>query len=712
MIQSAIASQAEAGQPYAATIDVTDPDGDALTIRLAESPAWLSLQFDPNGDATLRGTPAGPDVGDHTVVIEIEDAGSPPLSVRETVVVVVAPAMPAIDFRDEVIYWAMTDRFANGDPSNDNGDLSRIGDAADRTNPVGWHGGDFAGIRQKIEEGYFQRMGFTAIWVSPVVLQVPPSGNGGGPNANQIFASYHGYVAEDFFRIEPHFGALDELRALVDTARQNDIEILIDVVLNHAGPGAELVNSEPDWFRTGAECGNDEVTQCLFGLPDFIQSEPDARAFLFSTIRFLREQVGMTGFRMDTMKHVPDDFWQEFFARGGAGDPSRVWTVGEVFDGSVMKLARYLDDLGSPSVLDFPLQFAMRDAIARGGSVATLTSVFAQDVNYDDPTRLSLFVDNHDIRRFVSEAVGSGTDRDGALVRLRAALTFMFAARGIPVVYYGTEIGMTGEGDPYALPLGQSNREDMDFTALANSDIDELLGELAAMRSAYPALRRGTQRTLWPNGTSDCAVADAGRDSTAAFGVELFVRGSFNGWAANPGGNNLVNLDDRFYAAEVEMSAAAHEYKIADAGWSVELGVSGAPTLLDFPQLIGPVAGGAEGNADISIAETGCYRWEIDSANAAAPLLTVSRVGDASNVLAFARELTGETSLLALLNNSDTAIDLVMLPGGGLPVDGVLSDGLALDALTGAGGEFQVNGGLLMGNVAPRTVRVLVSAGP
>lgn len=417
----------------------------------------------------------------------------------------------------------------------------------------------------------------------------------------------------------------------------------------------------------------------------------------------------MAGFRMDTMKHVPDDFWLEFFARGGAGDPTRVWTMGEVFDGSVAKLARYIDDLGSPSVLDFPLQFALRDSIAFGGSVAPLASVFEQDDTYDDPTRLSLFVDNHDIRRFVSDALAAGANRDGALTRLRAALTFIYAARGIPVVYYGTEIGMEGEGDPFAQPLGESNREDMNFDALVSSDIDELLGELAAMRGAYPALRRGTQRTLWPVGNDGCSVADTGRDPAAAFGAELFVRGSFNGWVANPGSNSLVNLDDRFYAAELEISAADHEYKIADAGWSIELGVAGTPTVLDVAQPIGPLPGGAAGNADIAIAETGCYRWEIDAVNPAAPLLTVTRAGDATNLLVFTRELAGTASVVAALNNAGTALDLTTLPGGGVPVGGVLDEGVVLDALTGALSNLQVSGGRLTGTLAPRTVYVLAS---
>ena len=153
------------------------------------------------------------------------------------------PVSTTADFRDEVVYQILTDRFANGDASNDSGLLDRRGDAVDRANPVGWHGGDFAGIRRKIEEGYFQRMGFTAIWISPVVLQVPAPGNGGGVNAGKPFVGFHGYWAERFDRIEPHFGDLAALQALGNTADAAGIKLVVDVVVNHVGPGSTLTRA-------------------------------------------------------------------------------------------------------------------------------------------------------------------------------------------------------------------------------------------------------------------------------------------------------------------------------------------------------------------------------------------------------------------------------------------------------------------------------------
>lgn len=234
--------------------------------------------------------------------------------------------LSARDWRDDVIYFAMTDRFANGNTANDNGPNRNAGDRADKTNPLAWHGGDFAGLKAKIEEGYFKRMGFTAIWISPVVLQVPAiAGPTTGPNTGKLFAGYHGYWAEDFFKVDPHFGTLAEYKALIQSAHRNNIKIIQDVVVNHAGYGSTLLNQHPDWFRTSPECYAPGVTteqDCtLSGLPDFRQELPEVTKYLNDFVTYWRSETGIDGLRIDTMKHVPDSYWRQFFAAGGAGTP-------------------------------------------------------------------------------------------------------------------------------------------------------------------------------------------------------------------------------------------------------------------------------------------------------------------------------------------------------------------------------------------------------
>ena len=612
------------------------------------------------------------------------------------------PAQSTADFRDEVVYQLLTDRFANGNAANDNGDRDRAGDTLDPTNPIGWHGGDFDGIRRKIEEGYFQSMGFTAIWISPVVRQVAPPGNGGGINSGRPFVGFHGYWADDFGRVEPHFGDLAALRALGEAADAAGIRLVIDVVVNHAGPGSRLLSQNPSWFRTGSQCGSDEVTGCLAGLPDFRQELRPVTDYLLESIRFLRDNVSVDGFRMDTMKHVGDTFWSEYFAAGSPAAAADVWTVGEVFDGSVARMAHYLDAVGSPSVFDFPLKFAITDSLARGGSVRRMADVFAQDNLYDDPTRLATFIDNHDVWRFTSEAEAAGMSPAEADRRLDMALTLIYAARGIPVVYYGTEIGMRGQGASYDKPLGASSREDMDFSRLAASAFDERLAVLAEARRSYPALRRGAQRTLAAPGVS-CAVAPSGLDPAADFGDTLFVRGSFDGWAnPPPASQSFVNQGGRRYQAAVELPAGQHQFKVAAADWSPEFANVGQTTLVGVPITLSS-ASGAGSNSRMSIAAAGCYGFELNAQSTTQPVLTVVQwaAGVDPDVFAFARTMTGERSVVTVLNNGPADVELAALSGG-IDVQGLLPDGPVME-ITGATTGLVVSAGRLIGPVPALT---------
>ncbi len=425
-----------------------------------------------------------------------------------------APPAPAVsseggrhaetDWREEVIYFAMTDRFANGDARNDDG-APGTADDAEPTNPLGWHGGDFAGLTRKIKEGYFDKLGFTAIWISPVVLQVPAILVADGPNEGELFAGYHGYWAEDFVTVDPHFGTLKELKKLVKLAHSRKLKIIQDVVVNHAGYGAALVDEQPDWFNDEADCAaatNSDQDCPLAGLPDFDQSNPEVVTFLNDFVDYWVDEVGIDGIRMDTVKHVEDSYWEQFFADGGPGDPDKVWTVGEIFSGDVSFLAFYMDDLGLPSAFDFPLYFRVKDHLTSpGGNLDDVAVVFDQDGVYNDAGRLTTFIDNHDVPRFMSEAVNRGVAEADARERLDMALSLIYTVRGTPSVYYGTEIAMLGGGDPYNFELGESNREDMDFSQVDASPLSARLKALAEARDRYRALTHGAQQELWrPNG--------------------------------------------------------------------------------------------------------------------------------------------------------------------------------------------------------------------
>lgn len=608
------------------------------------------------------------------------------------------PPAQRADFRDEIVYQLLTDRFFNGDPGNDSGQLDRRGDAVDPSNPVGWHGGDLAGIRRKLEEGYFQRMGFTAIWISPVVIQVPAPGNGGGVNADQPFAGFHGYWADRFDAIEPHFGNLSGFRALGDAADAAGIRLIVDAVVNHVGPGSTLLTQHPDWFRTGTDCGSDDVTLCLDGLPDFRQEAAGVSDFLLGTIRYLRDNAAIDGLRMDTMKHVGDAFWARFFAAGSPADATRLWTVGEVFSSSVPQIAHYLDLVGLPSVFDFPLKFAIVDSLARGGSTRRLGEAFAEDVRYRDPTRLATFIDNHDVWRFASEAESAGKSPAEATRRLELALSLLYMARGTPVVYYGTEIGMRGEGDSYDKPLGASSREDMDFSRLDGSTLDERLRALADARRRHPALRRGTQRTLLVPG-GGCVPPASSLDPVADFGDTLYLRGSIDGWSSPPlQSQRFANLGSRQYEAAAALAGGRHEFKVAAADWSPEFASIEQDTVPGVPITMA-AASGTGSNSRIDITTADCYMFALDATSSSNPVLTVSPRGAAGidpDVFVFARTMPGDKSVIVALNNEGSVVDLSALGGGGIDVQGLIADGPVVE-ITGAVSDLRVSGGRLRG---------------
>lgn len=389
------------------------------------------------------------------------------------------------DFSNDRIYFLLTDRFANGDTTNDLG--------ANPQQPLNWHGGDFKGLIQKIKEGYFQRLGFTAIWITPVYLQTPPVPVTGGPNAGSEFAGYHGYWAEDYFKVDPHLGTLDDLKELVKVAHDNGLKIVQDMVVNHLGYGATLSKTRPEWFNTDADCNasiNRDVDCVLAGLPDLKQDIPEVQKLLNDAVAYWIKEVGIDGIRMDTMKHSADSYWPQFFAEGGPADASKIWTVGEVYNGDPNFLSKYLN-FGAPSVLDFGLYGAIKDSISGGADATPVADVLSRDGVYPDARRLSTFIDNHDVKRFVSESAERGVTGQAAVERLDLALSLIYTLRGTPVVYYGTELVMPGEGDPYNYPLGRSNREDMKFEGALQAPIAQRLTALNQLRSNTPTLRNG-----------------------------------------------------------------------------------------------------------------------------------------------------------------------------------------------------------------------------
>lgn len=366
--------------------------------------------------------------------------------------------------QDERIYFIFVDRFANGDTSRD----------AD-VNPQdmrAWHGGDLQGVIDKLD--YIKDLGFTAVWLTPIVRN---AGN-----------DYHGYGAIDFFDVDPRFGTLEQAKQLVDEAHKRSIKVYLDLVVNHTGPAHPLARERPEWFNPKKPCVNwldqNEIETCwIFDLPDFDQHNPEVREYILEYSLFWIEQTGVDGFRLDTAKHVPLDFWPWYTAEIKKRYPD-FWLLGEVWSSDSAYLARY-QDAGIDAITDFGFQEAA--AKVYGGLNHTRVMKNAIEANLRelrDPTNMGGFIDNHDMMRFATAAYGDAE-------RLKLGLIHLFTHLSIPILYYGTEIGMPGGNDPH-------NRADFPWETYQQQhpDVRRLVETLNGLRQEHIALRRGAWEGL------------------------------------------------------------------------------------------------------------------------------------------------------------------------------------------------------------------------
>lgn len=389
----------------------------------------------------------------------------------------------------DVIYQVLVDRFSNGNTANDN-----TGNGEYNPSDLGfYHGGDWAGLTNKLD--YIKNLGVTAIWLSPVSEQQPLSRDG-------LEASYHGYFTKNFATPNTHFGSTTELQTLIDAAHTKGLKMVLDVVPNHTAdylagtstnyspstykPASPLDNSA--YFHHNGDClfnGSETQTQIencdLGGLDDLDQGNSTVSSYLLNTYKDW-VNMGFDGVRVDAARSVPKTWLQTFETTMG------VPNFGEIFVGDVDYVSSYQNyEWG---VLDFPFFFNIRDTMVADGDMNNVANLFAQDYKYKNPNRLETFLDNHDRARFLTRA-------DDNYQRLRSALTLLLTARGVPVIYYGTEQADDGNGNPNEVPIAnKDNRKDMTSFS-ETSTIYTHIKRLNAAKAAYPALRTGVQREMW-----------------------------------------------------------------------------------------------------------------------------------------------------------------------------------------------------------------------
>lgn len=366
----------------------------------------------------------------------------------------------------DVIYLIMPDRFANGDPSNDNPPASP--GLVDRTKGRYYHGGDLEGVRRRLP--YLRELGVTAIWFNPIY-----------DNTNELnrreqydgapITDYHGYGAVDFYAVDEHLGDLAGFRQLVDEAHRHGIRIILDMVANHTGPYHPWVTSSPTptWYHGTAErhLSNDWQIWTLADpystpavrertldgwfidiLPDLNQDDPETARYIIQNSLWWVGTSGIDGIRQDTWPYVPRRFWRDWMAALKREFP-RLTVVGEVYDGDPTVIAFFeggrvkwdgLDDKVD-ALFDFPLHFPMRRAFGEGRHLREVAQMLSRDRLYRDASSLVTFLGLHDVSRIRNE-------RGATTAGIKLGFTFLLTTRGTPLIYYGDEIGMPGGGDP------------------------------------------------------------------------------------------------------------------------------------------------------------------------------------------------------------------------------------------------------------------------
>jgi glycosidase len=405
----------------------------------------------------------------------------------------------------DAVYLITPDRFANGDTTNESG----MREGANRSHPYGRHGGDIQGIIDHL--AYLKDLGVTTLWINPLIENDNPA------------SSYHGYSATDLYRIDRRFGDNALYTTLVARAHEHGLKVIMDHVSNHCSINHPWIASLPmqEWLNGSVESHqltrhykrelNDvhsdstlkrNVTEGWFtnDMPDLNQRCPYVATYLIQNTLWWIETTGLDGIREDTYPYTDQDFLS-LWGKAILDEYPRFSIVGEVWINDPAFLAPYQAgsplrkpfDSHLPSVTDFGLFDAFMKVFANRASIETIHDCLTKDILYPHPEALMTFLDNHDVRRIMSVTQGD-------TARTKLALALLLTLRGIPQLYYGTEIGMVGGRDHGSIrgdfPGGFMGDPHDAFTAAGRSPSQESMFEfvrrLLHLRREYPALARGT----------------------------------------------------------------------------------------------------------------------------------------------------------------------------------------------------------------------------
>lgn len=415
----------------------------------------------------------------------------------------------------QIMYFLLVDRFLNGDRSNDQPVLDKSIDFKSN-----YQGGDIAGIIEKIKSAYFQDLGFNTVWVSPI-FQNPELGYVEYPAPHRKFSGYHGYWPISLKKIDHRFGNDAIFKNLIATAHENNLRVVMDYVANHIHQEHPIASMHPEWLtplvlkdgRKNIRIWDEQRLTTWFDtfLPDLDYSNPDVIQAMTDTALYWVKNFGIDGFRHDATKHIHEEFWRMLSLKikaESAKTGKHLYQVGETF-GSRELISQYINSGEMDGQFDFNLYFDARGVFLddKQGFDKLNSSLKASFAYYGDHHLMANITGNHDLARFISYAgkglslnedeKEAGWSRSIEVIdtvgyyKLMQLEAFVFTIPGIPVMYYGDEIGMPGAGDP-------DNRRMMKFEQLNyfEKKVKETVKTLAHLRQDNPELVYGEYQPL------------------------------------------------------------------------------------------------------------------------------------------------------------------------------------------------------------------------
>jgi glycosidase len=473
----------------------------------------------------------------------------------------------------DVLYLIMIDRFSDGDQTNNEPPQSR--GIYDRNNKFYYHGGDLQGIIDRLP--YLKELGVTALWLTPWY------DNYDKPNEIELkdgrpSTGFHGYNPQDFYSVEEHFGTLAKLRELVEAAHRSGIKIIQDEVVNHTGPYHPWVNDPPTetWFNGTKANHLNNVFQTwvlhdprpveklkretmegwfLDFLPDLNQNDQEVSRYLIQNTIWWIGVTGLDGIRMDTWQYVPNSFWHQWTNAVKREFP-KFKVVGEVKDGDAVHTSWFQGgavrdgaDSGLDTLLDFPLFYSVRHAFTQGGNLDVVPKTLARDFLYANPEILVTLLGGHDDGRFMSE-------QGATIAGLKLANAFLLTTRGVPQLYYGDEIAMTGPDEPTTrgdfpggFPGDKRNAFSKAGRTSEENDLFEFIRKVISLHKTLAPLQRGRLVNLYVSEQQYAYARTTGKENVivainnASRPVEIELD------VANIGLASGVKLSDRLGAA-------------------------------------------------------------------------------------------------------------------------------------------------------------------